>query len=56
MFSLQHSEVSVSQWRLPLAPIKLMIPIGFTMFILVLLARLYKGFSSLKSVIKEKVD
>jgi TRAP-type mannitol/chloroaromatic compound transport system permease small subunit len=48
LFSLKIGEVSSSQWREPLFPIKLMVPIGYTLLVLVLLARIYKGFAYLK--------
>jgi TRAP-type mannitol/chloroaromatic compound transport system permease small subunit len=48
LFSLKIGEVSSSSWREPLFPIKLMVPIGYALLILVLLARIYKGFASLK--------
>jgi len=54
LFSLKIGEVSSSSWREPLFPIKLMVPIGYAMLILVLLARLYKGFASLKGGIKKR--
>ena len=49
LFSLQIGEVSSSTWREPLFPIKIMVPVGYTLLVLVLLARIYKGFASLKS-------
>lgn len=48
LFSLEISEVSSSSWREPLFPIKLMVPIGYSLLVLVLLARIYKGFARLK--------
>ncbi|OGO21923.1 MAG: hypothetical protein A2144_13875 [Chloroflexi bacterium RBG_16_50_9] len=48
LFSLKIGEVSSSSWREPLFPIKLMVPIGYALLVLVLLTRVYKGFVSLK--------
>ena len=53
LFSLKIGEVSSSTWREPLFPIKLMVPIGYAMLILVLLTRIYKGFASLKGDTKK---
>ena len=54
LFSLKIGEVSSSSWREPLFPIKLMVPIGYAMLVLVILGRLYKGFSSLKGSMKKR--
>ena len=56
LFSLQIGEVSSSSWREPLFPIKLMVPIGYTMLVLVVLTRIYKGFASLKGNTKKMGD
>jgi TRAP-type mannitol/chloroaromatic compound transport system permease small subunit len=48
LFSLKIGEVSSSSWREPLFPIKLMVPLGYTLLCLVTLIRVYKGFSFLK--------
>lgn len=48
MFSLQLGEVSSSSWKVPLFPIKFMVPIGYILLFLVLLARIYKGIASFK--------
>ena len=56
LFSLQIGEVSSSTWREPLFPIKIMVPVGYTLLVLVLLARIYKGFASLKSNQKKMGD
>lgn len=46
--SLELGEVSMSVWAEPLFPIKVMIPIGYGVLCLVLLARLCRGLASLK--------
>lgn len=53
LFSLQIGEVSMSSWREPLFPIKLMVPIGYAMLVLVLFTRICKGFASLKGNTKK---
>lgn len=54
LFSLKIGEVSSSSWREPLFPIKLMVPIGYSLLLLVLLARIYKGFTSLRKIPNKK--
>ncbi len=54
LFSLKIGEVSSSSWREPLFPIKLMVPIGYALLLLVLLTRIYKGFTSLRKIPNEK--
>jgi len=54
LFSLKIGEVSSSSWREPLFPIKLMVPIGYALLLLVLLTRIYKGFASLRKITNEK--
>ena len=56
LFSLKIGEVSSSSWREPLFPIKLMVPVGYTLLVLVLLARIYKGFAYLKGGAKKIED
>jgi TRAP-type mannitol/chloroaromatic compound transport system permease small subunit len=56
LFSLKIGEVSSSSWREPLFPIKLMVPIGYALLILVILGRLYKGFASLKAIMKKRQE
>ena len=48
LFSLEIGEVSSSSWREPLFPIKLMVPIGYTLLFLVLTTRIYKGIIYLR--------
>ena len=56
LFSLEIGEVSSSSWREPLFPIKLMVPIGYAMLVLVLLTRVYKGLAALRKTPDEKND
>ena len=56
LFSLQIGEVSPSIWAVPLFPVKVMVPIGYLLLVLVLLTRIYKGIASLKSSAKQKID
>ncbi len=48
LFSLQLREVSSSSWSVILFPIKILIPIGYGLLCLVLLAKLYRGISFIK--------
>lgn len=47
-YSLQVGEVSQSIWAVPLFPMKLLVPIGFGLLCLVLVAQLCHGVISLK--------
>lgn len=49
LYALQIGQVSQSTWALPLAPIKLVIPAGYTLLCLVLITKMYKGITLLKS-------
>ena len=53
LFSLQMGEVSSSTWKVPLFPIKIMVPIGYAVLFLILLTRIYKGIASLKGNTKK---
>lgn len=48
LFSLQMGEVSSSTWKVPLFPVKIVVPIGYAVLFLVLLTRIYQGIASLK--------
>jgi TRAP-type mannitol/chloroaromatic compound transport system permease small subunit len=48
IYALQIGQVSQSTWHLPLAPIKLVIPSGYTLLCLVLIARISHGVGMLK--------
>ena len=56
LFSLKIGEVSSSSWREPLFPIKLMVPLGYAMLLLVLLTRICKGIAALRKTPGEKSD
>jgi TRAP-type C4-dicarboxylate transport system permease small subunit len=43
LFSLGIGEVSSSIWKVPLFPIKIMVPLGYALLGFTLLARIYKG-------------
>jgi TRAP-type mannitol/chloroaromatic compound transport system permease small subunit len=47
LFSLKIGEVSSSTWAVPLFPIKIVVPIGYGMLVLVLISRLYFGIARL---------
>ncbi|MCK4273496.1 MAG: TRAP transporter small permease subunit [Dehalococcoidales bacterium] len=48
LYALQIGQVSQSPWALPLAPIKLVIPLGYTLLCLVLLGKFFKGIALLR--------
>ncbi len=48
LYSLEIGQVSQSPWALPLAPIKFVIPVGYTLLCLVLLGKLCQGIVLLK--------
>jgi TRAP-type C4-dicarboxylate transport system permease small subunit len=47
MYSLKIGAVTMTAWKVPLFPIKILIPIGYAVLCLVLLARLYSGVAML---------
>jgi TRAP-type C4-dicarboxylate transport system permease small subunit len=49
LYALQMSQLSRSAWQVPLFPIKIIIPIGYGLLCLVLIARLCRGLVSLKA-------
>ena len=53
MFALRVGQTSSSAWRIPLFPIKIIIPIGYGLLCLVLIARLCRGLASIKDSIKK---
>jgi TRAP-type mannitol/chloroaromatic compound transport system permease small subunit len=53
-YSLKIGEVSSSTWAVPLFPVKVVVPIGYGMLILVLLSKLYFGISHLIRIAKSK--
>jgi TRAP-type mannitol/chloroaromatic compound transport system permease small subunit len=48
-YAFSIGQVSASAWPVPLSPIKIIIPIGYALLCLVLIARLYRGLVSLKT-------
>jgi TRAP-type mannitol/chloroaromatic compound transport system permease small subunit len=48
MYALEIGKVSQSTWKLPLAPIKFVIPFGYTLLCLVLIGKFLQGLSLLK--------
>jgi TRAP-type mannitol/chloroaromatic compound transport system permease small subunit len=49
LYALKIGQVTQSPWALPLAPIKLIIPLGYTLLCLVLLGKFIHGITLLKS-------
>lgn len=49
IYALQIGQVTQSTWALPLAPIKLVIPFGYILLCLVLVAKIIKGFVLIKN-------
>jgi len=47
-YALQIGQVSQSPWAVPLAPIKFIIPLGYILLCLVLIAKFYQGLALLK--------
>ena len=43
LFSLSLGEVSSSVWKIPLFPVKLVVPIGYALLGIVLIGRIYRG-------------
>lgn len=48
LYALQIGQVSQSPWALPLAPIKMVIPLGYTLLCLVLIGKFCQGIALLK--------
>jgi TRAP-type mannitol/chloroaromatic compound transport system permease small subunit len=53
LFSLSIGEISSSIWGISLFPVKVMVPIGYLLLVLVLLTRIYKGIVFMKSKVKK---
>ena len=49
IYALQIGQVTQSTWALPLAPIKLVIPFGYILLCLVLVAKIIKGVTLIKN-------
>jgi TRAP-type mannitol/chloroaromatic compound transport system permease small subunit len=50
LYALDIGQTSQSTWRIPLAPIKFMIPFGFTLLGLILISKLVKGINLLRGI------
>jgi TRAP-type mannitol/chloroaromatic compound transport system permease small subunit len=48
LYALEIGQVSQSPWALPLAPIKFVIPLGYTLLCLVLVGKFVKGIALLR--------
>jgi len=48
LYALEIGQVTQSTWALPLAPIKFVIPLGYTLLCLVLLGKFCRGINMLK--------
>jgi TRAP-type mannitol/chloroaromatic compound transport system permease small subunit len=48
MYALEIGKVSQSTWKVPLAPIKFVIPLGYTLLCLVLIGKFAQGIALLK--------
>lgn len=48
IYTMQIGKVSQSTWKLPLAPIKFVIPFGYTLLCLVLVSKICRGITLLK--------
>jgi TRAP-type mannitol/chloroaromatic compound transport system permease small subunit len=50
LYALDIGQVSPSTWALPLAPIKFVIPLGYTLLCLVLIGKFVKGVARLRGI------
>lgn len=51
-YAFEVGERSISAWRQPMGPIKLMIPIGYSVLIMVLIVKLVAGVARFRRMIK----
>jgi TRAP-type C4-dicarboxylate transport system permease small subunit len=56
MYSLKIGAVTMTAWKAPLFPIKIVIPVGYAVLCLVLLAKLYSGIATLARREKVKIE
>jgi TRAP-type C4-dicarboxylate transport system permease small subunit len=56
MYSLKIGAVTMTAWKVPLFPIKIIIPIGYAVLCLVLIAKLYSGIDMLVRRGKMKIE
>jgi TRAP-type mannitol/chloroaromatic compound transport system permease small subunit len=54
LYALNIGQVSQSTWRLPLAPIKLVIPFGYTLLCIVLIGKICRGVALLCGVKRQE--
>jgi TRAP-type C4-dicarboxylate transport system permease small subunit len=56
MYSLKIGAVTMTAWKVPLFPIKIIIPIGYAILCLVLIAKLYSGITTFVRWEKVKIE
>jgi TRAP-type mannitol/chloroaromatic compound transport system permease small subunit len=54
LYALDIGQVTASPWALPLAPIKFVIPFGYTLLCLVLISKVCHGFILVKNVAQRR--
>lgn len=54
LYALDIGQVTASPWALPLAPIKFVIPFGYTLLCLVLISKVCHGFTLVKNVVQRR--
>jgi TRAP-type mannitol/chloroaromatic compound transport system permease small subunit len=54
LYALRIGQVTASPWALPLAPIKFVIPLGYTLLCLVLLSKVCHGFILVKNIAQKR--
>jgi TRAP-type mannitol/chloroaromatic compound transport system permease small subunit len=52
LYALDIGQTTKTSWALPLAPIKFVIPLGYTLLCLVLLSKLCRGINNIVNMIK----
>jgi TRAP-type mannitol/chloroaromatic compound transport system permease small subunit len=52
LYSLEIGQISQSPWAVPLAPIKFIIPVGYTLLCIVLLGKICRGINNVVNMIK----
>ena len=55
-YAIQISQTSQSPWALPLGPIKLVIPFGYTLLCLVLIGKFIEGIALLRGKNREQIN
>jgi TRAP-type C4-dicarboxylate transport system permease small subunit len=56
MYSLKIGAVTMTAWKVPLFPIKIIIPVGYAILCLVLIAKLYSGIAVFARRDKLKIE